>query len=158
MRLILICLVLLCGCTRIGDFNPRSYPKSEEQMVYIKPKLANYKTPWSDEGTSMPNWIFDPSMGGKYESGVGSCKMDRLFEDYSKSAYTSALDAICQARKVRVKGIFKDYQAESTSAVVSYQESVAKLETIGVVEGARVVSTWIKTNTNEYFVWVVVNP
>lgn len=153
--------IILCGCTaRIGDCgtNTRFNPKDDEQMVYIKPKMANHITPWSDEGTSMPNWIFDPSMGGKYESGVGSCKMTGTFAEYSAGAYSAALNEICQARKVRVKGVFKDYQSESKSDVVSYQEGATKLETLGVVDNAKIARTWIKTNTNEYFVWVIVNP
>ncbi len=157
----LVSLIFFFGCSaRSGDYRPKAHsgPKSEEQMVYIKPKLANYKTAWSDEGTSMPNWIFDPSMGGKYESGVGSCKMTGLFSEYSATAYGNALNEICQARRVRVKGVFKDFQAESNSDVVSYQESTSKLETLGVVDNAKIVSSWIKVNTNEYFVWVVVNP
>lgn len=153
-------LVLFCGCSvRNGDYGPKQNidPKMDEQMIYIKPKMTTWKTPWSDEGTNMPNWIFDPSMGGKYESGVGSCKMTGPFSEYSSVAYGSALNEICQARRVRVKGVFKDYQTESKSDTISYQESTTKLETLGVVDNAKIASTWIKTNTNEYFVWVVVN-
>jgi hypothetical protein len=150
--IILLALITFCGCSTRQNSPNIFDPNDEEVMVYIKPKMNNYKTAWSDEGTYMPNWIFDPTMGGKYEAGIGSAKMDVPFTEYNASAYKYAINEICQSRKVKIKSLFKDY---STGDGVEYVDSTTKLETLGTIENARIVSTWIKTNTNEYFIWVI---
>jgi hypothetical protein len=155
---ILITLVLLCGCASRGLENyptPRSVcPKDEERMVYVKPKSSNYKEPWSNEGMNIPNWINDPTIGGKYLAASGSCFKDGLsYSEYRNKAYESAVTEIGRSKSVKVKSVFKNYE---TGDGVSYVEDVSKLESTQHVTSAHIVSTWEHPARREYYVWVVV--
>lgn len=150
---LLVCIVAGCGVTM--QTRQSSEPKDCEKMVYIKPKIEGYKAPWSNEGMSIPNWINDPSMGGRYKAAVGSCFIANLpYTEYREAAYKSAVSELSRSQKVRVKSVQKVYQ---TGDGIDYSEGITKLESDQVVNNASVVSEWTQTNTREYFVWVVVS-
>jgi len=150
---LLVCIVAGCGVTM--QTRQSSEPKDCEKMVYIKPKIEGYKAPWSNEGMSIPNWINDPSMDGRYNAAVGSCFIDGLsYAEYREKAYASAVNELGRSQKVRVKSIQKDYQ---TNDGINYFEGISKLESVQEVSNAKIVSTWTQPNTKEYFVWVVVS-
>ena len=150
---LLVCIVAGCGVTM--QTRQSSDPKSYEQMVYNKPRIDGYKAPWSNEGMSMPNWINDPSMGGKYKAAVGSCYEAGLsYAEYRDKAYKSAITELSRSVKVRIKNSLKNYQ---TGDGIDYSEDTTKLESDQTINNAEIVSDWTQPNTKEYYVWVVVS-
>jgi hypothetical protein len=139
-----ILLFLITGCYRPATI------KDDESFTYIKP--SKFKVAWSKEGMYVPNWIEDPTINGKYEAAVGSSYMNGSFSEYKEKAYINAITEINRSRKVHLKNIYRNY--ESTG--VSYEDNTSKLDTYGEIYNAKIASTWIQTNTKEYYIWVIV--
>lgn len=159
MKLLLLSL-LICvgaGCYRpsqVFNTDKPTDPKSYEEMVYIKPAHEGYKTAWSNEGLTVPNWINDPSMDGRYVAGVGSSFMQGLsYTEYKNNAYKYAIAEIGRSRKVKVKSVYKNYE---TGDGINYIEDTSKLESNEDISNAKIISTWVNPIRHEFYVWVVV--
>lgn len=155
-KTLVVCLFacVTLGCQNAPRSTPSNDPKSDEKMIYVKPKLAYYKEPWSSEGIDIPNWINDPSIDGKYNASVGSCFKEGLsFTEYRNKAYEAAVSELGRSKGVKVKSVYKSYE---TGDGISYVEDTAKLESIELVKNAQIASAWDHPVRKEYYVWVIV--
>jgi hypothetical protein len=146
-------ILFICGCSdRVAI---KKTIESDIKYQYVVPKNSNYVEPWSFEGYKVPNWVFDSTLNGKYEGGMGACTLrGKTLAEAKEIAYKQAVNEIATARSFKIKSSTKEYK--TGDGVIDYFDSTIKIEVDSNVSDAKIVDEWTHASTQDYYIWVVV--
>lgn len=105
--------------------------------------------------SSRPDWIFKPS-GNGYIGGVGICGTHIKGKTGQRDlAVSRALDEIARQLGVRVDSVMLK-NSENTADSAQTSISTYSIHTVdGKTVSAKIVESWIDTNSNELYIYMV---